>query len=149
MHAGRGRSGALWALLMAIACLAFAPLAGGAQGTITYEHESEAAFRQQLAARQIRSVTINKRLRTLRITLKDGRHVLARYPPKTEPRVARELKAKGATVSVLSKAQAEAEAKKAPRHHKIRYIVGGVVIALVVVAAVVFLIRRQRRLADY
>ena len=55
----------------------------------------------------------------------------------------------GAAVSVLSKAQAEAQAKKVPRHHKIRYIVGGVVIALVVVAGVVFLIRRQRRLADY
>ena len=149
MHAGRGRSGALWALPVAIACVTFAPLAIGAQGTVSYEHESEAAFRQQLAARQIRAVTINKRLRTLRITLKDGRYVLARYPAHTEPRVARELKAKGAAVSVLSKAQAEAQAKKVPRHHKIRYIVGGVVIALVVVAAVVFLIRRQRRLADY
>jgi len=149
MHAGRGRSGALWALLVAIACVAFAPLASGAQGTITYEREDEAAFRQQLAARQIRSVTINKRLRTLRVTLKDGRHVLAHYPPKTEPQVARELKAKGVAVAVLSKGQAQAEAKKIPHHHKIRYIVGGVVIALVVVAVVVYFIRRQRHLADY
>jgi ATP-dependent Zn protease len=135
-----------------LACLAIglpASARGATAGAISYEQESEQAFRQQLAARQIRSAIINKRLRSVRLTLKDGRHVKARYPKRTEPKVASELRHAGAKVSVLSKAQAEAEAKKVPRHHKIRYIVGGVVIALVVVAGVVFFIRRQRRLADY
>jgi hypothetical protein len=115
-----------------------------AEGAVSYEKESEQAFRRQLAARQIAAATINKRIRTLRLTLKDGRYVKARYPAHTEPRVARELRHAGVKVSVLSKAAAESEAKKAPRHHKIRYIVGGVVVALVVVAGAVFLVRRRR-----
>jgi hypothetical protein len=138
----------LAALLACLAAALLAPAISPAAPTIAYEKESEQTFRQQLAARQIAAVTINKRIRTLRITLKDGRHVLARYPKKTEARVARELKSKGAHVTVLSKPQAEAEAKKIPRHHKIRYIVGGVVIALAVVAAAVVLLRRRRRLAE-
>jgi hypothetical protein len=133
--------------LALLACLAIglpAAAQGAAEGTISYEKESEQDFRQQLASRQIRSAIINKRLRSVRLTLKDGRHVKARYPAHTEPKVARELRHAGAKVSVLSKAQAESEAKKAPRHHKIRYIVGGVVIALAVIAGAIFLIRRRR-----
>jgi hypothetical protein len=132
------------ALLAALAIGLPASAWGAAEGTISYEKESEAAFRQQLASRQIRSAVINKRLRSLRLTLKDGSHVKARYPAHREPKVARELKHAGAKVSVLSSEQAQAEAKKVPRHHKIRYIVGGVVIALVVVAGAIFLIRRRR-----
>jgi ATP-dependent Zn protease len=130
-----------------LACLSIglpASAQGAAEGTISYEKESEQAFRQQLAAHQIRSVIINKRLRSVRITLKDGRHVLAHYPAHTEPKLVRELKAKHVTVAVLSKAQAESEANKIPHHHKIRYIVGGVVIALIVVGGAIFFIRRRR-----
>ena len=144
MNAGGGRFRALAALLVSVASAALAAGAVAAPRTISYEKESEAAFRQQLASRQIRSAIINKRLRSLRLTLKDGRHVKARYPAHTEPKVARELKHARVKVSVLSKEQALAEAKKVPRHHKIRYIVGGVAIALVVVAGAIFLIRRRR-----
>src|SRR2546429_1716094 len=88
-----------------LACLAIglpASARGATTGTISYEQESEQAFRQQLAARQIRSAIINKRLRSVRLTLKDGRHVKARYPKRTEPKVASELRHAGAKVSVLS-----------------------------------------------
>jgi hypothetical protein len=130
-----------------LACLAIglpAYARAADEGPVSYEKESEQAFRRQLAARQIAAATINKRIRTLRLTLKDGRHVKARYPAHTEPKVARELRHAHVKVSVLSKAQAESEAKKAPRHHKIRYIVGGVVVALAVIAGAVFLLRRRR-----
>jgi nitrate reductase gamma subunit len=140
----KARFPAVAALIVMLAVAALGSVAMAAQETISYEHESEAAFRQQLASRQIRSAIINKRLRSLRLTLKDGRHVKARYPAHTEPKVARELRHAHVKVSVLSKAQAESEAKKAPRHHKIRYIVGGVVVALAVIAGAVFLIRRRR-----
>jgi hypothetical protein len=68
--------------------------------------------------------------------------VLAKYPRHQEPRVLAELKAKGVKVSVLGKAQALAEEKKLPKKHKLRYIVGGVLIAIVVVAGGVALYRR-------
>ena len=140
----QARFPAVAALIVMLAFAALPAATMAAPETISYEHESEAAFRQQLASRQIRSAIINKRLRSLRLTLKDGGHVLAHYPAHSERKVARELKAKHVAVTVLSKGEAEGEAKKVPRHHKIRYIVGGVVIALVVIAGAIFLIRRRR-----
>jgi hypothetical protein len=130
--------------LAVLVCLAVAVSAAAAQGAVSYQKESEAEFTQQLAGGQIASATINKRLRTVRITLKDGRHVLARYPRHQEPRVLSELKAKGVRVAVLGKAQAVAEEKKAPKKHKLRYIAGGVLVAIVVVVGGVLLYRRTR-----
>ena len=71
MHAGRGRSGALWALLVAIACVAFAPLASGAQGTITYEREDECIEVTPSSVR-VRKVVLPKvqRLKTARLARK-------------------------------------------------------------------------------
>jgi len=128
--------------LALLVCLAVAVPIAAAQGAVSYQHESEAEYTQQLAKGEIASATINKRLRTIRIRLKDGRHVLAKYPRHQEPRVLAELKAKGVKVSVLGKAQALAEEKKLPKKHKLRYIVGGVLIAIVVVAGGVALYRR-------
>jgi ribosomal protein S11 len=129
-------------------CMAFAPLAPGAlaaEAKIDYTHESEAAFAQQLAAKQIRSAIVNKRLRTVRVTLKDGRHVLGRYPKHQAPQTIARLKAQGATVTVLAKQQAEQEAGKKPKHHKIRYIVGGVLIVVILIVGAVLLVNRRRR----
>lgn len=130
--------------LVLLVCLAVAAPMAAAQGAVSYQHEGEAEYTQQLAGGQIASAIINKRLRTIRITLKDGRHVLAKYPPKQEPRVLSELKAKGVHVTVLGKAQAVAEEKKVPKKHKLRYIVGGVLIAIVVVVGGVLLYNRTR-----
>ncbi len=129
--------------------LALLPLAGVASAAeevkISYRHESEAEYQQQLSAKKIKSVIVNKRLRTLRVTLTDGTHVLASYPAHTEPQTVATLKAAGVPVGVLQKASAEKEAKtKKPVHHKIRYIAGGVVIAVIVIVVVVLLINRRR-----
>jgi hypothetical protein len=125
--------------------LALSLLPAPARGAVGYTHESFAVYEEQLAAGQIREVTINKRLRTLRITLTDGRHVLAKYAPKEEPKVRRNLNAKHVTVHVLSSAAAKAEQSKGKVHHKLRYIAGGIVIAvLVIVGGVVFYNRRKR-----
>jgi hypothetical protein len=130
--------------LALLVCLALAAPLAAAQGAVSYRHESEAEYTQQLAGGQIASAIINKRLRTIRVTLKDGSHVLAKYPPRQEPRVVHELRAKGVHVSVLGKAQAVAEEKKLPKKHKLRYIVGGVLIAIVVVVGGVLLYNRTR-----
>ncbi|HEY2570176.1 MAG TPA: hypothetical protein VGI27_01820 [Solirubrobacteraceae bacterium] len=139
---------ALTSVLLAV-CVAFsllAPAAIAAEATITYKHESEGEFAKQLAAKQIRSAIVNKRLRTLRLTLKDGTHVLAKYPKHQEPQTVAALKAHGATVSVLGKTGAEKEAKaKKPTHHKLRYIVGAVVIAVIVIVGAVLLVNRRRQ----
>jgi uncharacterized membrane protein len=134
------------ALAVCVALGLLAPGALAAEGTTTYTHESEAAFQQQLASKQIQSATVNKRLRTLRLTLKDGTHVLARYPKKQEPQTVARLKARGVAVTVLGKTASEKEAKaKKPVHHKLRYIVGGVVIAVIVIVGLVLLVNSRRR----
>jgi hypothetical protein len=134
--------------LALVVCLALGLLTPGAlaaEAKIDYTHESEAAFEQQLAAKQIRSAIVNKRLRTVRVTLKDGAHVLGRYPKHQAPQTIARLQAQGATVTVLAKKQAEQEAGKKPKHHKIRYIVGGVLIVVILVVGAVLLVNRSRR----
>jgi hypothetical protein len=138
---------ALTGLALAV-CLAvglLAPAAPAAEAKVDYAHESEAAFEQQLASKQIRSAIVNKRLRTVRVTLKDGTHVLGRYPKHQAPQTIARLQAQGATVTVLAKKQAEQEAGKKPKHHKIRYIAGGVLIVVILVVGAVLLVNRRRR----
>jgi hypothetical protein len=135
--------------LACTACIALLPLAvaAGAEGTVTYTHESLQEYEKQLAANQIKAVTINKRLRSMRITLKDGRHVLARYERKGEPKVAAALAAKRVPVTVLKPAEAAKEVPK--KAHKLRYIAGGIVIlVLLVVGTVLYVDRRRKRQLD-
>ena len=70
------------------------------------------------------------------------------YPKGQEPRVRKQLAAKHIPVTVLTHSAAVAEANKKPVHHKLRYIAGGIVLALIVIAGVVLLARRQRTQAD-
>lgn len=119
--------------------------AAAEESVIVYTHESEADFAKQLAGKEVKSVIINKRLRTMRVTLADGRHVLASYPKKQEPQTEARLRARGVTVTVLSKHDAEKEAGPKKAHHKIRYIVGGAVILVILIAGAVLLVNRRRR----
>ncbi len=112
-----------------------------------YTQESEAAFAKQVAKREVASVTINKRLRQMKVTLKDGTRYLARYPKKQSAQTAAHLEAKSVSVTVLSQKEAEKEAGPKKTHHKIRYIVGGVVIVVIVLIGG-FLLYRRRRFRD-
>jgi autotransporter translocation and assembly factor TamB len=132
-------------LLVAVACapLLAAPIAGAA--AITYQDESFSEFQQQLASGKIQEVTINRRLGTLRIALKDGSHVLAKYKRKGEPAAAAELAAKHVPVTVLTLSEAEKEAPKAVDHHKLRYIAAGIlVVVILIVGGVLLFVRRGR-----
>ncbi len=130
-----------------LACvwLLTAALAAAAAGAIDYQKESYAQYQQQLAGGQIQTVTINKRLRSLRVTLKDGRYVLARYNKHEEPAVAAALAAKAVPVTVLTPTAAVSEEKAQPKHHKLRYIAGGIVIVVIVIVGAVLFVNRKRR----
>ena len=60
-----------------------------------------------------------------------------------EPHVRSELEAKHVPVSVLSTSQAKKEQGKRPVHHKLRYIAGGIVIAIIVIVGGVALYNRR------
>jgi hypothetical protein len=135
-----------FASAMAALCLVLAVLGAVASvstAAVHYESESLTAYEQQLSSGQIKAATINRRLRTLRLTLRDGRHVLARYPPHSEPGVVAALKAKGVPVKLLTPTQALKEAKK-PVKHKLRYIAAGILVAALLVVGVVLLVNRRR-----
>jgi hypothetical protein len=135
------------AVLACVACatLLAAAAATGAEGTITYRHESLQEYEKQLAANQLKEVTVNKRVASLRVTLKDGSHVLARYGKHQEPAVVAALKARGVPVRTLKPAEALKEVAKKPVHHKLRYIAGGIVIVVVIVVGTVLYIDRKRK----
>ncbi len=133
---------------LACACLLTAALAARATGAIVYQKESYPQYRQQLAGGQIQAVSINKRLRSLRVTLKDGRYVLARYNKHEEPAVAAALTAKGVPVTVLTPTEAVKEEKAQPKHHKLRYIAGGILIVVIVIVGAVLYISRRRKRED-
>jgi hypothetical protein len=140
-------------LAVAVACLACASLipaagAAGAVAVVHYQNESMTTYEQQLAGGQIQAATFNKRIRSLHLTLKDGRHVLVKYPPHQEPKLATALRAKGVPVTVLKATEAikEVVVKKAV-HHKLRYIAGGILVVVVIVVGAVLLINRRRKLA--
>ena len=137
------------ALLACISLLATVPAAGAA-GTVAYQPETFAEYQQQLAGGQIRAAAINKRVGSVRVTLKDGRHLVAKFKRKEEKSVAAALTAEHVPVSVLTRAEAATEVVKGPKkpvHHKLRYIAGGVVIVVLVIVGAVLVIKRKRKRA--
>lgn len=135
-----------------VVSLILAPLAlmiagAGAANAVGYQKETFQAYEEQLSSGQIKEATINKRLRSIRVTLKDGSHVLAKYKPHEEGHVRDQLKAKHVKVTVLSTTQGTAQASEAKKHvhHKLRYIAGGIVIAVIVIVGGVVLYNRRRR----
>lgn len=130
--------------VLALVALALPPVgAVGAATVIHYTHESYEAFQHQLAAGQIHAVTFNKKPHSVRVTLKDGSHVLAIYPSHDEPQLAAQLTARGVTVAVL---KPKVKAKPAV-HHTLRYIAGGILVVVILTILAVLLIGRRRNLA--
>jgi hypothetical protein len=133
----------------ALLCLALAPAApaGAAEGTVHYVKESLAEYEHQLSSGQITAATINRRVGSVRLTLKGGEHFLVHYGAHEEPKVAAALAAKSVPVTVLKPAEALREAKKVPVKHKLRYIAGGILIAVIIIVGAVLLVDRRRKAA--
>jgi septal ring factor EnvC (AmiA/AmiB activator) len=134
-------------LLPLISCLVLAlsaPVALAAEATVKYTRESIQEYEKQLASGQIQSATFNKRVRSVHLTLKDGRHMLIKYAAHGEPALAAQLAAKGVPVTVKKPAEAAKEAKK-PVKHKLRYIAGGILIVVIIVVGGVLLFDRRRK----
>jgi ATP-dependent Zn protease len=136
---------ALCALLALLAPLA-AVASASDELTAVYKHISKPEFAKDLAAKKVKSVAVNERLHTLRVTLADGSHARVHYPKHQQQQTIARLERAGVEVKVLSSAEAKEEAKaKKPPHHKLRYIVGGVVIAVIVIVIATLLVVRRRR----
>jgi hypothetical protein len=136
--------------LLSLACMSLGLLLAAApslaaEGTVHYQKESLQEYEKQLAGGQIQAASFNKKVRSIHLTLKDGRHVLVKYGAGQEPTYKAQLQAKGIPVTILAPAQAAKKAKK-PVKHKLRYIAGGILVAVVIVVGAVLLIDRKRKL---
>jgi hypothetical protein len=147
------RLGAVLALLLLLAApAAFAAEGGEAKSVGGYTAEPFSGFEQQLSSKQVESVVFIKKLRLIRIKLKDGRTFVAKYPKKQSEVWEQKIRRAHAAVIKLSADQTKAVEKEVKaangKHHKhkIRYIVGAVAIVLIVIGAIVFLVRRRRRI---
>jgi hypothetical protein len=140
----RGLRGTLTGLCLALALLTSAASAGAAEA-VHYTKESTSAFERQLNAGEIQKAVFNKKVRSIRLTLKNGDHVLVHYPKRGSHAMEAKLRAKRVSVSVLSEAAANKELREQPKHHKIRYIAGGIVLAVIVVVGGVLLLNRRRQ----
>jgi hypothetical protein len=131
--------------LLAALCMALAllPAAASAETTPVYIHESRQAFEEQLAKKEIKSAEFNRKLRSLHIVANDGKLYLYHYEKKGSPALEKQLTTHHVTFTVLSPSAAANEAKGKTTKHKIRYIVGGVVVLLIVIGAVVYFVRRR------
>ena len=146
MHRSPGARKALLPLMFCLALALPAPVALAAEATVKYTRETLQEYEKQLASGQIQSATFNKRVRSVHLTLKDGRHMLIKYAAGGEPALAAQLTAKGVPVTIRKPAEAAKEAKK-PVKHKLRYIAGGILVVVVVVVAGVLLFDRRRKTA--
>jgi hypothetical protein len=125
-------------------CLSAAPPAGAAAPQ--YTKESQQAYEKQLNAGEIASATFNKRLRSLRLTLRNGQHALYRYPKKGSKPLEEALQAKHVPVTVLKPSEAASEARSSKKPgHKLRYIAAAVLVVAIVIAGLVALFNRGRR----
>jgi cytochrome bd-type quinol oxidase subunit 1 len=133
--------------VVSLACAALLLTAGAAAAATTpnYQPESFKTYEQQLASGQIQAVTVNKKLRSLRITLKDGSYVLAKYGPKEEPKNVAALEAKHVPVTILTPTEAAKQVTKKPVHHKLRYIAGGIIIVVILIIGAVLYVNRKRQ----
>jgi hypothetical protein len=126
----------------AIACLLLPANA------LAAEHESQQAYEKQLAAGEIEKAKINKHVRHLDLTLKNGQVFVYVYPPHGEPALAAQVAARHVPLEVLSPTAAVKEAKK-PVHHKLRYIAAGILGAIVIIVVIVLVVdRRRKRFAE-
>jgi ATP-dependent Zn protease len=133
------------ALCLALISLTATVSVAGASTTGS-KHISKPEFAKDLAAGQVERALVNRKLRVLSVTLKDGSHVRVHYPKSQEAQTVARLQRAGVEVKVLSSAEAEKEANKKKPSHKLRYIVGAVVIVVIVLAiGALFYSRRRRR----
>jgi hypothetical protein len=108
--------------------------------------ESLETYEQQLAAGQIRATVFNVKGRDIHVTLATGKHVIVHYPSGSEAKLLEALKAKG--IAAVNGKGLPVKLPKAHKH-KIRYIVGGVLVILVILVVGVLVIRRRRAAAEY
>jgi hypothetical protein len=134
----------LAAVCLALAATVLAVPAGAA--AIHFEKESLRAYEGQLHHGEVHAVTFHPGATTghLHISLNNGGHMTVSYAASEQAKLVAQAQAANARVKVGT---VKAKKKTAPVKHKLRYIVGGILIVVILVVLVVLLIGRRRAVA--
>jgi hypothetical protein len=136
----------LAAVCLALTAMVLAVPAGAA--TVHFEKESLQAYEGQLHHGEVHVVSFHPGTSTghLHISLNSGGHMTVAYASGEQAKLVAAARAANARVKIAS---ATAKPKQAaPVKHKLRYIVGGVLIVVILIVLVVLLIGRRRAVAD-
>jgi hypothetical protein len=128
----------LSALLGAVA----APVLAAATA-IHFQRESYQAFLVQLRKGEVHAVVLHPQGYKAHISLDNGGHMTATYPPGEVAKLEAQARAHNASFAV-----AAATHKSTTTHHKLRYIAGGILIVVILVVLVVLLVGRRRALVE-
>jgi hypothetical protein len=144
-RSNRRLGGGLAAVCVAIAASALATTATAAAAH--FEKESLQAYEGQLHHGEVHAVSFHPGTSTghLHISLNSGGHMTVAYASGEQAKLVATARAANARVKIAS---ATAKPKAAPVKHKLRYIVGGVLIVVILIVLVVLLIGRRRAVAD-
>jgi hypothetical protein len=110
---------------------------------IHFQRESYQAFLAQLGKNEVHAVVLHPQGYKAHISLDDGRHMTATYPPSEVAKLEAQARAHNASFTV-----AAATHKSTTTHHKLRYVVGGIVIVVILVVLAVLLVGRRRALVE-
>lgn len=132
-------------IAIAVLVLAFPAAANAAAAATSYTKESEQSYAHQLEAGEISEAKINRRDHNVLLTLKNGELVFIHVAKHDSEKIEAALRAKGVKVVVESSEEAKKEVSAKPVHHKIRYIVGGVVVVLLIAGVGYYLYDRKRK----
>jgi ATP-dependent Zn protease len=134
----RGRSPLARTLLaLSLGCALLALLAVSAfAASKELPSETLVVFHKQLDTGQVHAVVFHRKVNTMHVSLDNGSKVVVTYPASEQQRLAEEIGARHVTVSVVQ--------HKTPKH-KLRYIVGGVLIVVIVVVVGILLYMRSRK----
>ncbi len=135
----------LAAVCLALTAMVLAVPAGAA--AVHFEKESLQAYEGQLHHGAVHAVTFHPGTSTghLHISLNNGGHMTVTYASSQQTKLVAQARTANARVKI---GNVTAKPKKAaPVKHKLRYIVGGVLIVVILVVLVVLLIGRRRVVA--
>lgn len=139
----------LWNALTTVACALLAAVvlavpAGAA--TVHFQKESQTAYEGQLRHGQVHAVAFHPAAGTghLHISLNNGAHMTVAYAAAEQSKLVAQAHAAHASVRIATVKAKTTTAVK----HKLRYIAGGILIAVILIVLVVLLIGRRRTLAQ-
>jgi hypothetical protein len=136
----------VWLALCLAALLPTAATALAASA-VHFQSESLTALEGQLGHREVHALAFHPATGTghIHASLNDGRHMTVVYSTSEQAQLIARARADGARVAI---ATVKPKAAKAPVHHKLRYIAGGILLVVIIVVAAVLLIDRRRKLGE-